>query len=420
MKAVLFLSFAVASFLSINCVAAPTDGPRYSLNSAKIDLSVVGDKVGPALPLPSKVASLTPSFLTVNSKGEVYMKTLPQLREYQGRVIGRSQQGDTVLYTVDNKLHNLSKTLAKQSHAPHLAIVAMDPKTGKILAMAEKSNSLGHALLHTGFPAASLFKVVTSAAALETSRISPDTNVFFRGGTYELSRRNYNVNNRYDKRKMTLTEGLAKSCNPVFGRVALKYLRPDKLLNYAKRFGFNDDLKFDIPLHESSAKVPGDDYGFSRTAAGFGDVFISPIHAAAMMAAVANNGKMPRPYVVEKIFAPDMGVRYTAKPRDLKYVMAPKTAKTLLNMMEATTKIGTARNDFQYKGRPLLPKIRVAGKTGTLRGKNPIGLNRWFIGAAPIEDPKIVVAVLAINPTHTVDRPGYIARRLISQYLTGK
>ncbi|MGI6525385.1 MAG: penicillin-binding transpeptidase domain-containing protein [Bdellovibrionota bacterium] len=398
----------------------PLTAPRYSLNPSKVQLSVIKETFGPPLPLPASIAALTPSFLTVNSRGEVYMRTIPLLKDHRGSVIGRNQRGDLIIYSVDPALHALSKKLVQQANAPHVAVVAMDPKTGRILAMAEKSASLSHPLLHSEFPAASLFKVVTAAAALETGLVAPTSKIYYRGGIYQLNQNNYTVSPRYDKNFMQLDLALGKSCNPVFGRVALKYLKPARLRSYARQFGFDTDLAFDIPLSDSHAVIPNDNYGLSRTAAGFGDVTISPIHAATLMSAVANNGQMTRPYVVEKVISKDSVLRYAAKPKQLGQVARPETARKLMQMMETTTLQGTARNDFTYKGRRLLPNIRVAAKTGTLRGKNPIGLNRWFIAAAPIENPKIAVAVLAINPVNTAARPAQIGKKLIEQYLNKK
>ena len=363
------------------------------------------------------VAPVSPPPVNVNSRGEIYLQTVPELQTTTGRIVGKSRKGESILYTIDPQLHELAKKLVAKANAPHLAVVAMEPSTGRVLAMAEKSQTLQHPLLHARFPAASLFKIITAAAALETNTIQPLSVVNYRGGTYTLNRWNYTVDPRQDRRKMSFAEAIGKSCNPVFARVALKHLVPSRLRVYADRFGFNSDLKFDIPLQESVARVPGDNYEFSRTAAGFGDVSISPIHAAALMAAVANRGLLPRPRLVDKVVAADGTVRYSARTEYLRRAVHPDTAEQLMGMLEYTTTSGTSRNEFFVGKRQLLPNVRVAGKTGTLRGTQPLGLNKWFIGAAPFEKPRIVVAVIAVNPLSSSARPSHIGRLLIQEYL---
>lgn len=329
----------------------------------------------------------------------------------------RSAQGENVIYTIQPDLHELAKKLLREANAPHVAAVVMEPATGKILAMAEKSESLPHAVLHARYPAASLFKIVTSAAALETNTIEPLTTVYYRGGTYTLDRSNYTVDPKRDRNSMSLADALGKSCNPVFARVALQHLMPSRLANYANRFGFNTDLKFDIPLRASAANIPNDSYEFSRTAAGFGEVTISPIHAAALISAVANRGLLPQPHVVDKIVRQDGSVRFEARTQYLSKAILPETAEKLLRMLEYTTISGTTRKEFFPGKRAALPGVRVAAKTGTLRGQDPLGLTRWFVAAAPIENPRVAVAVVAINPVNGAGKPAHIGRMLIQKYL---
>ena len=401
--------------LSTSCLADNTyrakASPRYSYKPAPVK----------AVRSQTPSSSNQESFVAVNSRGEVYMPSIPQaFRNLDGTITGRNQRGDVVYYSLDPELHSFTKELVRVANADHVAVVAMDPHSGRVLTMGEKSRSLKHPVLHNGYPAASLFKIVTTAAALETSSMKPYTSIAFRGGTYQLDKRNYSVNPKLDKRYMTVTSALGKSCNPVFSRVALRFLNSNKLKAYAEKFVFNNDLQFDIPLAESLANIPNDSYGLGRTAAGFGDVTITPVHAAAIMSAIANKGQMPRPFVVQKVETKDKQIRYLAKPKNIYQVVRADTAQTILKMMEATIKDGTGKKDFYYKGRPLLRNIRVAAKTGTLRGKNPIGMNRWFIAAAPIENPKIALAVLTINPINTQARPGYIGKKLIEKYLAKK
>ena len=103
----------------------------------------------------------------------------------------------------------------------------------------------------------------------------------------------------------------------------------------------------------------------------------------------------------------------------LRHIVKPQTAELLLEMMESTTTIGTSKREFMLAGRPTLPGIRVAGKTGTLSGKSPRGLNNWFIGAAPISNPKIAVAVITVDARGATNKASHLARLIIQKYLKG-
>ena len=329
---------------------------------------------------------------------------------------GLNSHGAHALYTIDPALQGLSERLVQRNGAPHAAIVAIEPKTGRILAIAAKSATLRHAALHSGFPAASLFKLVTAAAALERTSLSPNSLIAFRGGNYTLNQSNYRPDPRKDHRFMTLSEALGRSCNPVFGRLALRYISPDLLSAYAKAFGFNAQLNFDIPLHRSVAIIPENDYEFSRTAAGFGAVYISPIHAALIAAGIANNGTLLRPALLEKVFTPAGSLLYEFNPEPIRQMVSPHTARKLLSMMETTTTLGTSRHEFFKHNKPLLPRIKVAAKTGTLRGENPSGINNWFIAAAPVEDPSLALAVIVVNPKGISSKASRLGRLMLQQF----
>ena len=295
----------------------------------------------------------------------------------------------------------------------------MEPRTGRILAMADKSLTIDHLVLHAGFPAASLFKVVTTTAALERGGVQPQSMIRFRGGTYTLNQLNYRTDNLRDTRVMSVAEGLGRSCNPVFARLALNHLNPSILRHYARVFGFNSPLEFDIPLSQSSAFIPTDDFELSRAAAGFGDVFISPVHAAVLMSQIATSGVRPRPSLIDKVINAQGALSYKAIPFG-KRVLRSDTAETLLEMMESTTTIGTSRSEFMRRNQPVLPNIRVSAKTGTLTGTNPPGLNHWFIAAAPIEDPQIAIAIIVVDSRGANSKASRLGRRIIERYFTDR
>ncbi len=335
--------------------------------------------------------------------------------QFQGRIAGRTPDNKVLYFTIDPGLQAYAQQLVDRAAAPHIAIVAMDPETGRLLAVAAKSQSIKELATHNGFPAASLFKIITSAAAIERGGVQPWSPVRFRGGNYTLNELNYKTNDLLDRRVMTMEEGLGKSCNPVFARLALNYLNSPVLRYYAKLFGFNSHIDTDIELPESSAFIPSEEFDFSRAAAGFGDVYISPIHAAVMMSQVAAGGQRPRPFLVDQMLTQEGKMLYQARPQS-QSILRPATARTLLEMMEATTTIGTSRREFMRNNRPVFPNLRVAAKTGTLTGGNPGGLNHWFIAAAPIEDPKLAIAIIAVDARGAEAKASRLGRKMFARF----
>ncbi|MBX7138478.1 MAG: hypothetical protein K1X83_10900 [Oligoflexia bacterium] len=336
-----------------------------------------------------------------------------------GQVASLSRQNDFIFYSIDPALQRRAQELIDRASAPHAAIVAMEPTSGRILAIAEKSPMISNLAMHAGFPAASLFKLVTTAAALENGAIQPSSLIAFRGGTYTLNQWNFLPDARKDHQIMSVAEALGKSCNPVFARIALKHLSPKTLRFYAQTFGFDTDLGLEAPLSSSHAVIPEDSYGLSRTAAGFGDVRISPVHAAAIMSGIANHGMLPKPRLVERVLNSRGDLVYQARTEIVRHLTRTETANTLLNMMENTTTLGTSRREFSRKSALSLAGIKVAAKTGTLKGTNPPGLNNWFIAAAPIQNPRIAVSVIVVDPRGLSSKASYLGREMIEKYLKG-
>lgn len=356
---------------------------------------------------------LEKAYIQKLTAAEVVIPRMPDFRtSYRGHVAGLSERREFVQYTIRPELQEYAKLLVSKVSAPHVAVVAMEPSTGRILAIAEKSTTVRNAATHAGYPAASLIKVVTSAAALEHAAMHPHTEIAFRGGTYELSPANYNPRPNADRRVMSVSEALGRSCNPVFSRVALLFLNPALLRFQTAAFGFNSDLKLQVPIPSSRASIPNEDFEFGRTAAGFGEVFISPVHAASLMSAVANNGRLTRPSIVDQIISATGDTIYRFTPSMLRQAVTSETAKTLLQMMTYTTTVGTSRREFRGK----VP-WEVPAKTGTLKGDDPKGLNNWFIGAAPLKDPQIAVAVIVVNPAGASSKASHIGRLILEKYL---
>lgn len=347
-----------------------------------------------------------------------YSEKIPSMESrFSGRIVATTQQGEFIYYSFDPQLQDYVEGLVRASRDNHLAIVAMEPMTGRVLALAGHSVSLPDPIFHNRYPAASLFKVVTAAAAVEHASVTPDHLIAFRGGNYTLERSNFRPDSRRDTRTMSIGEALGRSVNPVFGRIALlDSLSPRIIGSVARDFGFNWDLQSDVPVPISHAVIPSDEYELARTGAGFGAVTISPIHAASMVSGVANGGNLLRPIFIDKVLSPTGALRYRSRPKIISRMLSEHAAQTVFAMMENTTSIGTGRRAFMAQGQPVFPHIPIAAKTGTLNGSNPEGLTRWFIAVAPRERPQIAIAIVAVHPGGPRGNPSFYGRKILGRF----
>jgi peptidoglycan glycosyltransferase len=375
----------------------------------------VSDRHDVAERAPTRSAAIESVSVQMSIGGPVISR-LPEFRStLGGRFVARTANDDYVFFSLDPDLQASVTKIMNNARSKHIAIVAIDPRNGKILAVNGRSPIIESTPLHADFPAASLFKVITSTAALERGSIRPESLIRFRGGNYALNQWNYRPDMKKDRRFMSVEEALGKSINPVFGRIALQYLNPAVLKFYVRAFGFNGPIESDIRLPESHAVIPDNDFEFSRTGAGFGDVAISPLHASAIIGALANGGKMLKLHLIDRIVSPTGITRYRSQPTLERVVMRPETARTLMGMMESTVANGTSRKDFMHRSLPMR-NVRVCGKTGSLNGDNPKGFTNWFIGTAPVDRPEIAVAVVVVDDQGLRNHAASLAKLVLESY----
>jgi cell division protein FtsI/penicillin-binding protein 2 len=196
---------------------------------------------------------------------------------------------------------------------------------------------------------------------------------------------------------------MGRSLNAVFGRLAHRHLDPDKLEGVARRLGWGLDIPFDVPVEQSGIELPReDDLEFARSAAGFWHTTMSPFQGANLAQTIANGGVMLRSSVVERVLDEDGEVIYTrpTERQELKRVLDERTAWAVARMMEQTVRNGSSFKTFHDRaGRPFLPDIPVAGKTGTLAKTDKTGetLFTWWVGFAPARDPEVAISVVVSN-----------------------
>ena len=336
------------------------------------------------------------------------------VRRLSDYVTGREPQGASVLLTLDPRAQAAAFEALQGQRG---AVVALDPRTGAVLAMvslpsfepgrlssfepadirayyASLNDATDDPLLNRAisktYPPGSTFKVITAAAALESGQVTPQTQI---PSPVQLDLpqtdsvlRNFG-GSACTGETSTLAEALRVSCNTAFGALGLQ-LGDDVLRDQAEAFGFGEnDLR--VPTSVADSRFPDDANApqTAQSAIGQFDVRVTPLQMAMVAAGVANGGEVMEPYLVREVQSPDLSVLRTADTSVLTPAVSGDVAAELTRMMELVVAEGSGR-------RAQIDGVRVAGKTGTAQhapGRPP---HAWFIGFAPADDPQVAVAVV--------------------------
>lgn len=321
------------------------------------------------------------------------------------RYIVRYDSETYIVLTVRPALQKMLETiLERYSNRIGVAII-QDPATGEILAMSSSHRGIVTSIeaeefktdnwaLKPTFPVASIFKIVTGAAAIDTGKITTESSFLAWGKTY-----------------IPVWKAFANSHNGVFGRIAKKIGR-DVLEKYTAAFGFNKPFFFDLPVGKSLADLPNDQIKLGQAAAGLNrDFLVSPMHVASIVSTVLNRGKTMKPYLVDYVVRKNK-VIFRRKPFQLAQPIKPTTAREIYKMMYGTTSVGTGKKGFGgYRSCPDLATI-CGGKTGTLTGASPNYLFTWFGGFTKATGRDLCIVTLSGQPNHSGTKASSIAGQI--------
>lgn len=311
------------------------------------------------------------------------------------------------------------------------AVVALEPSTGKILAMVsspsydpnllashdpevqaqawqrlrdDPDNPLVNRAISETYPPGSTFKVITTAAALqsgatENEQLTAAPTIPLPNSTATLE--NYGGTPCGDQPTVTLSQAFAKSCNTAFVQLGI-LTGAEALRSMARSFGL-DSTPSVIPLQvsESTVGIIADGAALGMSSIGQKDVALTPLQNAEIAATIANNGVTMQPYLVESLKGPDLANITTTAPYQQRRAVTPQIAAKLTELM-----VG-AEKDAQQKG--AIPGVQIASKTGTAEhGTDPRNTppHAWYIAFAPAEAPKVAVAVLVENGADRLSATG--------------
>jgi penicillin-binding protein A len=346
--------------------------------------------------------------------------------------LGPRRVGDDVYTTLDPKAQRLA---LEQLGGQAGSVVALDPHTGAVKVMVavpgfDSNNPFApgttqfNRSTQSHYPPGSTFKVVTATAGIDSGKYTPNSVV---DGKSPITVSGVPLSNDNNQAFGTidLTTALTFSVNTVWAQVAEHVGRPT-MTKYMKRFGFYSIPPLDYPSNEMVSSRPFSNRGrpfapgspnedIGRIGIGQGGLLVTPLQMAMVAAAVANDGTLMKPRLTAKIVDQDGRTVRTINPSVYHQVMKPSTAAALTQMMKRVVDEGTG-TAAQLGG------ISVAGKTGTAQvGVQGSGLTQpWFIGFAPIDNPKVAIAVTVERSNGgfggTVAAP--IARNVIQQLLS--
>jgi penicillin-binding protein A len=306
----------------------------------------------------------------------------------------------TAELTVDPVFQRAATSILRRGEIFEGAVVMTDIRDGRVLTWSSYNRGRARDIASEATnPTASVMKVITGAALVEAG-VPMNQKYCYHGGIHGIGLRDLEPNERRDKACATLGRALGRSLNVVFARLADKHLDQDKLGSAAKRLGFGLQIPFDVPVQPSMIELPDDRLEFARTAAGFWHTKLSPFQGANLAQTVANGGVMIRSRIVDRIKDEEGETIWEAptERQEFRRALDERTAWSVARMMEQTVSNGTSFKTFHDRaGRPFLPDIAVAGKTGTLSDKKTDTLITWWVGFAPADKPEVALAAVVLN-----------------------
>ena len=332
-----------------------------------------------------------------------------------GTIAGREPKGASLELTINPKVQKAADEALGDQRG---AVVALDPRTGEILAMVshpdydptplvshntttEKeawtslNNDPSRPLVNRSisgnlYPPGSVFKIVTAAAAIEDGQWD-ETSSIPGPAVLDLPQTDVGLPNSHPgacgpNDKVTLAVAMQDSCNTAFGWLGME-LGQDKMREQAGKFGFGDDLE--IPMKVTPSTIPGELSPPQEAQVGIGqyDVRVTPLQVAMITSGVANDGVVMKPHLVQSVLGSDLSTINETKPEQLSKAMEPETSDQLTDMMKLVVENGTGKQ-------AAVPGTSVAGKTGTAEHETGKPPHAWFTGFAPADNPQIAVAVV--------------------------
>ena len=359
-------------------------------------------------------------------------------------ITGKPQQGATVQLTINSRAQQAAYAALKATGKPG-AVVALDPRTGAILAMAsypsfnpngyatfdgtqlnktdlryrnDKSQPLLNRAINATYPPGSTFKIVTSSTAFSSGRYNYQSSVYAPTILTLPGTTNHLINNNGEvcgngSGHVPFTLAFAQSCNTVFGYLGEKLGSP-ALKQQADKYGFNSSLN--IPLQTSPSNFPlvsGPAFAAYSAIGQYNDT-VTPLQEAMLSATIANGGKLMKPYLVQDVKAPDLTTVQQTAASQLSQPVSASVASQIKKMMISVVQSPSGTAHLFNS----IPGLSMAAKTGTAQnGINNTGLDdAVFTAFSPTANPTIAVGVVIQEGGYGAAAAGPIAVKVIQAF----
>jgi len=311
---------------------------------------------------------------------------------------------ETIQYIVERELDEIMSL-----HNPKRAgIIVMEPKTGRVLAMAMRptydpnkysqyaQSSWRNFLVSDSYEPGSTFKTVTMSGALDDGVVSVNDR-FYCGGFIKVGNRNVRCW-KTSHGSQSFIEGVQNSCNPVFITVGLRE-GIDVFYRYLYGFGFGKKTGIELPGEATGILVNKErakEIDLAMMSFGQANA-VTPLQLLTAFSAMANEGKLMKPQVVQEIRNKEGALVQTIEPEVIRQVISPETARQVMSILESVVSEGTGRNAY-------VEGYRAGGKTGTAQKVIPGGVYSTseyiasFMGVAPVNDPSLTCLVIVDSP----------------------
>ncbi len=348
--------------------------------------------------------------------GRIVTETDPGGRQLPDGVqkILPSKDGQDLVLTIDQTIQfiverKLDKAL-KDTQAKAATIVAMNPKTGEILALASRPdykpetydeysplNWRNNAISNVYEPG-SVFKIVTASAALQEQVVTTGEQFVDPGYIEVQGNRIYNWDGGDGSEKGNFVDMVKKSSNYALISVGMR-LGPDRLYQYIDNYGFGKRTNVDLPGEESGVIIPKNEVrtlDWATMCIGQ-SIAVTPLQLLTAVAAVANDGVLMKPQIVKEIRAKDGKTIQAYQPEVVRQAISPDTARQMRYILEKVVSEGGA-------GKAAVPGYRFAGKTGTAQVAGPSGgyeAGKYvasFVGFGPLDEAPIAMAIVLHEP----------------------
>ncbi len=349
------------------------------------------------------------------------------LQQLADLIAGRTTKGGSVQLTLNAKAQAAAaKAMGKKIGA----VVALEPSTGRILALysspsfdpnliasndaatsqkawntylADPLNPMLDRPLAQVYPPGSTFKLVTLSAALSSGKYAPSSTVpgpagYKPPGTSAVIHNESGQGCATAHGQVTLLRALEVSCNTAFAYLGVQ-VGADALQKQAEAFGFNHS--FTVPMTAATSKFPSplDVPQTALSAIGQYDVRSTALQMAMVAAALGNNGVVMNPFLVNTLLAPDLSVLEQTRATQFGRAVSPAVAQEVADMMVQVVQNGTGKN-------ARIPGVKVAGKTGTAQTGNNNPAVAWFVSFAPSQNAQVAVAVIVEDSPKNSDISG--------------